>query len=202
MVDRLVSERFKHGNPKTPKIVIVASVGPDNVAEIPLLAEMADKHGADSMGVIPRHYRIEPGFSPLPHPDKTALEVWETVTLPALDKYIKSGFIDNSKGYLNLFKYYFMGKTLPFLCLAGFNSLTIDCYGDLFRCFPFAGEGINITTLASPPKTGEEAHLLLKKIWNSKEYGEERRIASKCRGCFWNCQTELTLLHHPLKTFF
>ena len=179
------------------RILAVASVASDNIAEITDLAASCTGWGADALGLIPRHERVEPGSTPLREPDPGTWRTWEKEVLPRLLVLQRNGTIDNSASYLKMFKLFFNGGRLPFRCLAGYNSITVDCYGDVYPCFPFAGAGYGGMRLPETEKSATPGGRF-RSLWKSPVYGAIRKETENCGGCFWNCQTELNLLHHPL----
>src|SRR3989344_2730722 len=101
----------------------------------------------------------------------------------------KSKAIENSLAYLKLFKDAFEHKKLPFSCYAGYATVCIGAYGDIYPCFPRMegeiGKGPNIRQTP------------LKEYWHSNQIREDREKVRACRECFWNNQTEINLLFHP-----
>lgn len=74
----------------------------------------------------------------------------------------------------------------PLRCKAGYNSLVVDCYGNVFfPCVPWINWGM---------ATGSIKERTLKNLWFSDEYQTQREKTAKCRDCYLNCQTELNLL--------
>ena len=179
------------------RIVAVASAGPDNIDELPDLAGKCTDWGADALGLIPRHERIKPGSAPRPDADPDAGRVWEERILPLLLAFQRRGIIDNSASYLKMFKLFFKGRKLPFPCLAGYNSIAVDCYGDVYPCFPFAGAGYGGMHLPHEDDHSSPVSRF-RSLWKSRDYSALRKNTTRCGACFWNCQTELTLLHRPV----
>ena len=78
-------------------------------------------------------------------------------------------------------------RTLP--CYAGYVTLAVDCYGDIFPCWTWAMRGRTV---------GNRERLSLPAFWRSGEYNEIRRTAlEECRDCLFNCQAEWDLLFSP-----
>ncbi|MBI2671807.1 radical SAM protein [Candidatus Woesearchaeota archaeon] len=101
----------------------------------------------------------------------------------------KSKAIENSLAYLKLFKDAFSGKKLPVSCYAGYATVCIGAYGDIYPCFPrMEGEIEKGSNIRKTP---------LKEYWYSSQIKEDREKIRACRECFWNNQTEINLLFHP-----
>jgi MoaA/NifB/PqqE/SkfB family radical SAM enzyme len=188
-IENLVKERNRLK--KNTLITVVVCVSQYNINEIEKIANLAIKLGVDKIGFIPMH-RI---------PDT---KVYQKTKRPLscfskkknLGKLFSCALakirtdnripIDNSSLYLNMFPLAFEGGYFPIKCLAGETSITIDCYGNIFKCWPYLElkqPSINI---------GKQK---LKDIWNGKEYEKIREQTNACRICFWNCQSELSIFY-------
>ena len=100
--------------------------------------------------------------------------------------------IESSVGYLKLFKDAIRGKHLPISCFAGYATVSIDSYGDIYPCFPRAEMGLG----QNPPNIRDTR---LREFWNSEGMKKIRHDIKDCRVFFWNNQTEVNLLFHPFK---
>lgn len=179
-VKKLLERRDK----STTKIRIktVAVLDENNIDEILQIFELGKNLGVDCIEIIPRQPFKE---------RKDTLN--DSLLLNKVDKLVeyidknrkKLIPIENSPRHLKLFKHSFLSLPSPLHCSAGYNSLAVDCYGNLFPCVPWINWGKSTGTIAGKS---------LKEIWNSKEYQAEREITFKCRDCYLNCQTELNLL--------
>lgn len=98
--------------------------------------------------------------------------------------------IENSAAHLKLFEKSMTGQPNPVACYSGYNSLAVDCYGNVIPCAPRMSRGHT-----SLPPQG----LTLKEIWFSKEYNDTRKRIRGCGGCFLNCQCELNLMFNLFK---
>jgi len=217
----LINERNRQKS-KT-KITIVICVSHYNIKELDQIADLAASLGADKLGFIPMHHipntkdfnnlsnskfgnqnsfkiqnseiKIRPLTCKDPNPNigKTFLE--------KIDKIKKEGKIeiDNSPSYLNMFPLAFNGGNFPIPCLAAETSITIDCYGNIFACWPFLelkrpSLKLNLSNLTNLSNLSNRLPTL-KSLWFSKEYEEIRKLTRNCYACFWNCHSELSIFY-------
>ncbi len=184
-VERLNRLRKKQGG--ALRIKNVAVIDETNIDEIPDLIRLSSELGADCIEFIPRQ--------PLAVADLLAERTVpaDDLLLSKVDKMVayisnaaKEGFgIENSPAHLQLLRSSFAGLPSPVRCRAGYNSLLVDCYGDVFPCFPYIGWG-------KPAGNIRDGSLV--DLWNSPDYQKHRDSVSKCHGCYLNCQLELNLL--------
>lgn len=184
-VARLNRLRQKHG--VALRIKNVAVIDETNIDEIPDLISLSRELGADCIEFIPRQ--------PLATADLLADRsgLVDEALLNKVDKMVehirkaaKEGSdIENSPAHLRLFRSSFAGLPSPVRCRAGYNSLLVDCYGDVFPCFPFIGWG-------RPAGNIREGSLV--ELWRSPEYQRHRDCVSTCHDCYLNGQLELNLL--------
>lgn len=189
-VKNLVKERNRLQ--KNTTITMVTCVSQYNIEELDKIADLAADLGADKIGFMPMH-RIpdtkvyqNPKIRPL-----TCKSDYKNIGKIFLNKLAKIKAknrirIDNSQVYLEMFPAAFRGAKFPLPCLAGETSLTIDCYGNIFGCWPFLE--LKRPSLVLKGKK-------LKDIWFSKEYDLVRKTTAGCRACFWNCQSELSIFY-------
>jgi len=78
----------------------------------------------------------------------------------------------------------FAGEPFPLQCHAGFASIVVDCYGDVYPCHPWA----NWRQMPTAAKAGN-----LREVWASDGYGAIRKLTQDCRRCYLNCQAELSI---------
>jgi MoaA/NifB/PqqE/SkfB family radical SAM enzyme len=144
-----------------------------NLAEAPAVVRAALEAGADRVGVIPVHDfgQGEPAADPA--------EVAEGVA--ALKRLHAEGAIDNSTAYLDLLPRAFRGEPSPLRCYAPFSSVVVDCYGDVYPCFPLMERKEPVGRIPLAP------------LWRSEAYARARDRLSACAACLWNCHTELNL---------
>jgi len=117
----------------------------------------------------------------------------ETVMDALIAMRKRSGFIDNSVAGLRLMKWQIAGSELPIRCHANFTSLFVDCFGDVFPCLAFADMNRPIHNLRDGP---------LGEFWVSREYGRIRKELSRCRKCFFPCNSEISLLFNPGRALY
>jgi len=96
--------------------------------------------------------------------------------------------IENSPRHLALFEQSFKRARSPLRCFAGYNSLAVDCFGEIYPCVPWMNWG---------KSAGNIKDMRLKDFWFSDKYNKTRQAVSRCRDCYLNCQAELNLLFNP-----
>jgi MoaA/NifB/PqqE/SkfB family radical SAM enzyme len=181
-IDRL---RKETRSPLRMKIVGVLS--DDNLEEVPDYLRLGASLGVDCVEFIPcQPFPEGPLARPKAGPE-TLAKLEEAI------RYLSGGDalpvpLENSPGMLALFAPSFRGEPSPVKCLAGYNSLAVDCYGRVFPCVPY----INWDRPA-----GELSGRSLREFWHSEEYSRVRRETARCRACTLNCQAELNLLFDP-----
>ncbi len=179
---------------KKIKVVVVCVVSNYNVDELVDLVRILKEHGVDHISFMPFHDVGLLTFGKENSQDfKVVHEKIERLN-KAVDKLvdIKKGTkdIENSLAYLRLFKRAFSEEKLPISCYAGYATLCIGAYGDIYPCFPRLEGEIN--------KVPNVREMSIKEYWHSNEIKKERDNIEKCRECYWNNQTEINLLFHPL----
>lgn len=189
------------------KITMVMCVSHYNIKDMDKITSEAIKIGADKIGFIPLHHIPNTNEftneSNLTNKTNRPLTCRDSnpnigkIFLEKIDKIKKDGKIevDNSKEYLNMFPLAFKGQEFPIPCLAGETSTTIDCYGNIWGCWPFLELKKKPDLKLSPKSPTTPKALTLKKLWFGKEYEEVRKKTSSCRTCFWNCQSELSIFY-------
>jgi MoaA/NifB/PqqE/SkfB family radical SAM enzyme len=170
------------------RIKNVAVLDESNIDEAQGLIELSRELGADSIEFIPKQPFDAEGRS-------VAVSEQFLAKVDQLVEYLliarqNGALLENSPAHLRLFRLSFAGLPSPVSCRAGYNSLGVDCYGDVFPCFPWI-------SWAKPAGNVRDQSLL--KLWHSKEYQQVRNRVSTCRDCFLNCHVELNLLF-DLKT--
>lgn len=169
------------------RLKIVAVIDGSNIDEVPELITLSSELGADCIEFIPRQ--------PFTDADLTVERsgLADELLLGKVDRMVahisnaaKEGLgIENSPAHLRLLRSAFAGLPSPVKCRAGYNSLLVDCYGDVFPCFPFISWG---------KLAGNVRHGSLVELWNSPEYQRHRDCVSTCHACYLNGQLELNLL--------
>ncbi len=182
-IDRLRRKR------KIPlRIKTVTVLNEDNINEVKNLVSLAANLNTDCIEFIPeQNFRTHSGFSNSNIGNKEYSENF----FNGLDRVInyllnvKEIRIENSPDHLKMFKDSFRAKKSPLICYAGYNSLGVDCYGQIYPCMSWFNWNIPV---------GNIKEISLKDFWYSKRYNKTRKNISKCRDCYINCQSELNLL--------
>lgn len=180
-VRRLKSLKQKYNS--CVRIKTVAVIDETNIDEVPQMLALGRSLGIDCIELIPRQ----------PFTDRTEKITDETELLVKVDSLVESLLkgeyqgvpIENSPAHLKLFRRSFSGIPSPLRCGAGYNSLAVDCYGNLFPCVPWINWG---------KTSGNIGDGRLADAWHSGAYQQVRKEISKCHDCYLNCQTELNLL--------
>jgi MoaA/NifB/PqqE/SkfB family radical SAM enzyme len=169
------------------RIKTVAVLGERNIDEVKDMLRLAKDLQVDCIEFIPlQDFRAKtgdcetPGASFLNKVDETLRSV------SRLDPGVR---IENSPVHLKLFRRSFSRSPLPLKCHAGYNSLAVDCYGNVYPCVPWYNW--------SRP-AGIVDGRGLPELWYSRQYQAVRKETAACRGCYLNCQAELNILFNPL----
>jgi radical SAM protein with 4Fe4S-binding SPASM domain len=172
-------------------IVVVTVVSTLNINEIVDLVDLLEKAGVDKVSFLPFH-DIGILADGIPAMKEHRLQPDQLAQLDTLvDKLIEikrtKKIIDSSERYLGLFKRCFRDMPLPIPCYAGYATFAIDGYGDMYTCFPMmeVGRGRDTVNVRDTP---------LKAYWTSAECQRLRDSLRDCRKCYWNNQTEISLL--------
>lgn len=165
--------RRARGARRTPRLTAVTVLTASNVAGVERVAAVAREAGADRLGIIPVH---DFGQGE-PEADASAV----AAGVEALRRLHARGFLDNSPAYVDLVPRALAGGASPLHCYAPQASVVVDCYGDVYPCFPLMERAVPV------------ARIPLVRAWRSRAYEEARRRLSSCRACLWNCHTELNL---------
>lgn len=176
-VSLLVKERNKRQVPMT--LTAVTTIAPGNINKLQKISRLAKNLGFDKIGFNPLHQIGK----------RVSAETKELHDQNVFQKMIslkKEGVVlDNSQEFLRMFDRAFRGQPFPLRCLAGYTSLFVDCYGDVFFCWPEVELGKRMVNL----KTKR-----LAAVWQDAQYAKMRRKMLNCGSCFWNCQAELSIL--------
>lgn len=165
--------RRARGARRTPRIGAVTVLTASNIARAGEVVQVAREAGADRVGVIPVHDFGHGAAEPDPRAVAQGL-----ADLKAMHA---KGWIDNSTAYLDLLPRAFRGEPSPLKCYAPWSSVVVDCYGDVYPCFPLM------------ERKEPVGRIPLKRLWRSKQYAEARAALAGCTACLWNCHTELNL---------
>jgi MoaA/NifB/PqqE/SkfB family radical SAM enzyme len=175
--------KLKHHHSSHVRIKTVAVLDGSNIDEVPQMLRLGKELGLDCMELIPRQ----------PFADSSDGGVTDTELLIKVDRITKALLkhtyegvtLENSSTHLKLFHDSFAGRPSPVRCSAGYNSLAVDCYGNIFPCVPWINWG----------KTAVNIHTTsLYHVWHSMEYQQQREATTRCCDCYLNCQMELNLL--------
>jgi MoaA/NifB/PqqE/SkfB family radical SAM enzyme len=181
----LLAVRRGHANKMS--ITTTTVITRDNHREIPALVEMLIALGVDQIGFMPvseigLDYEVgdrSAGFM------VTAAEELDGLVDHLIAVKRTTGRIENTVEYLELFRDAFRGRPLPIKCRAGYNTLAVDSWGDIYPCFPWA----EMRRVAGNVRaTG------LAEFWRSEQAAKMRGEAAHCRDCYWNNHTELNLM--------
>jgi MoaA/NifB/PqqE/SkfB family radical SAM enzyme len=181
----LIAVRKDHANKMS--ITTTTVITRENYSEIPELVDMLIEMEVDQIGFMPvqdigldydvdrrsRNFMV-----------REAGELDRVVDF-LIEKKRKTDRIENTVSYLRLFKKAFRGEPLPIQCYAGYNTLAVDSWGDIYPCFPWA------EMRRSAANTRD---ITLRDFWNTNASIVMRKQASSCRDCFWNNHTELNLM--------
>lgn len=165
--------RAARGSRRRPQISVVTVLTARNVHRAADVVRVAVKAGADRVGVIPVH-DFGQGEDEV---DADAV----VRSLEDLRVLHAQGLVDNSTGYLDLLPRAFRGEPSPLFCYAPYASVVVDCYGDVFPCFPLMERNEPVGQIPLGP------------LWRSKGYAAVRRDLGACTACLWNCHTEMNL---------
>lgn len=185
-LERIITQLVKRRNEKaTPTtLTAVTTVVPGNISHLREIARLAKRLGFDKIG-----------FNPLHNTSRSLKEK----TIDCFSKELKGKNvyrlmkavekekikIDNTDKFLKMFNRAFKGEKFPLKCLAGHTSLFVDCFGDVYPCWPYVEMGKPAANIRGKG---------LSKLWQSESYAKIRKETRSCRDCFWNCQAELSIL--------
>jgi MoaA/NifB/PqqE/SkfB family radical SAM enzyme len=173
-VGALAALRRARGRRDGPKLTAVTVLTHRNVDRVDDVVQVALEAGADRVGVIPVH---DFGQG---EPASDAARVAKGVE--ALRRLRARGVLDNSLAYLDLLPRALRGEPSPLRCYAPWTSVVVDCYGDVFPCFPLM------------ERKQPVGRIPLARLWRSPEYAAARRDLASCRACLWNCHAEMNLV--------
>ncbi len=166
--------RDARGKRAEPHLTAVTVLTASNVHRAGEVVRVAVDAGADRVGVIPVHDFGQGEETP------EAAEV--LAALEDLKQLHGEGLVDNSTGYLDLLPRAFRGEPSPLFCYAPYASVVVDCYGDVYPCFPLM------------ERKKPAGRIPLAALWRSPAYAAVRDELASCTACLWNCHTELNLV--------
>lgn len=167
-------------------VVTTTVITKDNITAIPALVEELKNLGVDKIGFIPVHdigldYNVERRRNDFVIPQNSPVGEF----FKCIGNLQKEGLLENSPEYINLFESAFQGNPLPIRCFAGYTTVVVDSWGDIYPCFSFA---------SMRRSSGNVLDKGLADFWQGEKMGLMRSKIKNCRECFWNCQTELNLV--------
>ncbi len=167
------------------RLKIVSVVTEKNIDELEALVHLRSTLNADSIEFMPEEaFSTAQMTSPTPaNPD--FLEKVRKYSKLLLDLKNKGEKIENSSSHLALFPRAFAKERIPFNCYAGYNSIAVDCFGEIYPCAPWYNWDKGVGNIADQG---------VKEFWYSKGYDKARGDVLKCHGCYLSCQTELNLM--------
>lgn len=179
-IERLVTARGRAAVPLRVKTVAVLQE--NNADEVEELVQLAKKLKVDCIEFIPRQpFRESDDWIPdARFMDK--IRAIERYLIEHDDPAIK---IENSPAHIMLFDHSFQGIASPLTCYSGYNSLAVDCFGEVYPCVPWYNWRMS---------AGNIRENGLRIFWISAHYNDIRKGIAGCRKCYLNCQTELNLL--------
>ena len=173
-VSAIAALRRARGSRRAPVLTAVTVLTSENVDRVGAVADAALAAGADRLGVIPVHDFGQ--GEPAAEAERVARGV------EALKALRERGVLDNSTAYLDLLPRAFRGEPSPLFCYAPYASVVVDCYGDVFPCFPLM------------ERHAPAGRIPLAPLWRSAAYQAERERLAACTACLWNCHTEMNLV--------
>lgn len=170
------------------RIKTVAVINEDNIDEVGPMIDLSRDLMVDCVEFIPRQDFVSAGGSCAVR-DPGFLAKVDRLTEFLLGYDAKGVRIENSRTHLKLFPASFRNAESKLRCFAGYTSLAVDCYGEIYPCVPWYNwrqavgnmQGTDLTT-----------------FWNSTEYNAVRTEIARCKRCYLNCQAELNILFNPL----
>lgn len=169
-------------------LTVTCSISEINLNEVIELVSFVSDLGVDRIGFIPVHDIMFTSDTESRSRQIliTDLKKVEEIISQLIAMKRRTNNIDCSIKYLRSFNNYFSKKKSPFRCYAGYITCVVDCYGDIFPCFPFV-------TISKPVVNMREVSL--REGWNSGRFNEVRRSEiKKCQKCNWNCWSELNAM--------
>lgn len=161
------------GRADRPRLTAVCVLTATNLAELPAIARTAFEAGADRLGFVPVH---DFGQGEAPSDPSTVRLAQAT-----LRRIHAEGRLDNSLGYVDLLPAALAARPSPLVCYAPHTSVVVDCYGDVYPCFPLMERREPVGRIPLAP------------LWRSPAYARVRSALAGCRDCLWNCHAEMNL---------
>ncbi len=170
-----------------PRLKTVTVLQESNVDEVRDIVALATSLGVDCVEFIPRQpFRMDAERQPAG--EGLFLQKMDEVTAYLLARHKGLVKIENSPGQLRGIGRWLKDMASPLRCYAAYNSYTVDCFGEIYPCLPWANWRKAVGNMR---ETG------LREFWYSSSYNRIRQETSACRKCYLNCQVELNLLFNP-----
>ncbi len=160
-------------SPRSLKLTAVCVLTSENLEDVEDIARTAFEAGADRLGFVPVH-DFGQGEK---RPDAGRV----AKAAAALRDLYRRDRLDNSPAYVDLLGKALAGDDSPLVCYAPHTSVVVDCYGDVYPCFPLMERKEPVGSIP------------LARLWRSREYAAARRRLASCRACLWNCHAEMNL---------
>lgn len=172
-IKNMAAERKNSG--RGPEIGVVTVISRKNIDSVLEMVEFSDKIGADNIGFMPLYF----------YDDKYEPGAVDRVIDSLIEMKRKGRKIDNSYAYLKLMKKYLKKGLSPLRCNASFQSVTVDCYGSYYPCFPRVHE---MKPVENPGR------LPVSDFMRSPAYQDMHKYVSHCKRCCANCHSELNIM--------
>jgi MoaA/NifB/PqqE/SkfB family radical SAM enzyme len=179
----------RRGHPNRMSITTTTVITRDNFREVPALVDLLLELGVDQIGFMPVS-ELGLDYDVARRSGAFLATAADVAELDAVVDYLvaakrRTGRIENTEAYLALFRDAFRGRPLPIHCRAGYVTLAVDSWGDIYPCFPWA----EMRRAAGNVRTAG-----LAAFWRSDAAAAMRDEAAGCRDCYWNNHTELNLM--------
>ncbi|MCC6450559.1 MAG: radical SAM protein [Candidatus Aureabacteria bacterium] len=162
-----------------------AVIVPANVHQLPEIVALARRLGADNVSFFSAEGAAGDG-------ELFAAAEREAI-VGSLRRFLRRGeefrIVDNSDACLRLLAGKYRGEKPRIRCLAGYASIFVDCYGDVFPCYMALNRGTPIASLETTA---------LQELWESRRYREVRRKLLDCHDCHYVCHLEINTMFAPL----
>jgi MoaA/NifB/PqqE/SkfB family radical SAM enzyme len=183
-VRRIAHLRRKKG--ALPRLKTVTVLQESNSDEVRDIITLAVSLGVDCVEFIPRQpFRMDADRQPA---GASELHKMDKVAAYLLEQHQGEVKIENSPGQIKGIGRWLREMASPLRCSAAYNSYTVDCFGEIYPCLPWANWRKAVGNMR---ETG------LQEFWYSSRYNRLRQETSACRQCYLNCQVELNLLFDP-----
>ena len=165
---------------KNIPVTFVTVISEDNYTELEGISRLCKTIGVTRWGVMPCHTITDRRCTVAANP------VLQNIS-SVIKKCGSNILLDNSSEYIESIDFAFQGHLFPLKCNAGYTSVIVDSFRNLYPCFPF----YEIGEKAAHLPLGKNR---LKDIWNCAAYRAIRKTTLACRDCYWNCPAELSFL--------